>query len=129
MISDASSRSILLLEDEELVSAIAVQMLEFLGFETVLAEEGRQAVEEYRQRYQAGEPFYAVIMDLSIPGGIGGKEAVKEVLEINPDAVVIVSSGYSTDPIMTSPKDYGFTSAISKPFNLADLKKVLLASH
>ena len=64
-------------------------------------------------------------MDLTIPGGMGGKDAVQEILKINPDAKIIVSSGYSNDPIMANFKDYGFCSAITKPYQLQDLSQVI----
>ena len=85
--------SILLLEDEDMVREIASEMLSFIGYEVVCATEGAQAIELYGERYHAGAPFTAVIMDLSIPNGMGGEEAVAEVLRIDPDAKVIVSSG------------------------------------
>ena len=115
------------MEDEELVSTIAIQMLEFLGYDSALALNGESAIEMYRERFDNGTPFNAVIMDLSIPGGMGGDEAVKEVLKIDPDAKVIVSSGNSHDPAMVNFREHGFSAAISKPFNVADLTRVLQA--
>ena len=117
--------SILLLEDEEMVREIASEMLSFIGYEVVCAEEGGQAIELYSERYRAGAPFTAVIMDLSIPDGMGGEEAVAEVLRIDPDAKVIVSSGYSYDPAMVDYRDYGFSGAIGKPYSIPDLDRIL----
>lgn len=117
------------MEDEELVSSIAMQMLDFIGYESVLAVDGDQAVNLYRERYSAGTPFSGVIMDLSIPGGKGGEQAVKEVLEINESAKVIVSSGYCDDPAMVEYDDYGFCAAISKPFNIQELTDILQVLH
>lgn len=113
------------MEDEELVSSIAMQMLDFIGYESVLAVDGDQAVTLYRERYSSGTPFSGVIMDLTIPGGKGGEQAVKEVLEINESAKVIVSSGYSDDPAMVEYDEYGFCAAISKPFNIQELTDIL----
>jgi two-component system cell cycle sensor histidine kinase/response regulator CckA len=73
----------------------------------------------------AGKPFNAVIMDLTIPGGMGGKEAVKKLFEIDPDAKVVVSSGYSTDPIMSEYKKYGFSAVITKPYSFSQMVKTL----
>lgn len=123
--SEKTTGCILILEDEEMVSEIAIQMLEHIGYDAVHAADGVEAVELYRQRFLAGTPFTAVIMDLSIPKGVGGAEAVKEVLKIDPQAKVIVSSGYTHDPVMTDYHSHGFSAAIAKPFSLADLSKVL----
>ena len=77
------------------------------------------------QAMKAGNPYDAVIMDLTIPGGMGGKEAVKKVLEIDPQAAVIVSSGYATDPIMSEFKKYGFKAVIAKPYSVKQLQETL----
>ena len=125
MAEEIKAGNILVMEDEELVSTIAIQMLEFIGYSASLAINGDAAIELYRESFQGDTPFTAVIMDLSIPGGMGGEEAVKEVLKIDPDAKVIVSSGNSHDPAMVKYRDFGFSAAISKPFNIADLTQVL----
>jgi len=113
------------MEDEDLVSSIAMQMLDFIGYKSVLSLDGKEAITLYCQHLEAGNPFTAVIMDLTIPGGMGGEEAVRELLKIDPSAKVIVSSGYSNDPAMVKFKDFGFCASISKPFNIQDLKTVL----
>ena len=113
------------MEDEELVSTIAMQMLEFIGYDSVLAVDGGEALELYQQRYRNGSPFNGVIMDLNIPGGMGGAQTVKELLKIDSSAKVIVSSGYSDDPAMVNYDEFGFCAAISKPFNIQDLSNVL----
>jgi len=73
----------------------------------------------------SGTPVDLTIMDLTIPGGMGGKEAVRKILAINSEAKVIVSSGYSNDPVMANFKDYGFRAVIVKPFQLMELRKIL----
>lgn len=118
-------RRILIMDDEEMIGEIACQMLEHLGYEGQHVKDGEAAVEEYTRCFQANEPYDVVIMDLTIPGGMGGKEAVTRVLEVDPQAKVLVSSGYSTDPIMTQYGDYGFTGVINKPFDLASIKGTL----
>lgn len=118
-------KKILVMDDEEMVGDIACQMLEYLGFEAIRVADGADAVKEYKKHQSEGIPFTAVIMDLNIPGGMGGKEAVGKVLSIDPEAKVFVSSGYSTDPIMVNYQDYGFTGGIAKPFDLAAMQQIL----
>ena len=82
-------------------------------------------MERYRQAQEAGETFDAVILDLTIPGGMGGKHTVTRLLALDPSAAVIVSSGYSNDPVMAEFRRYGFQGAVSKPYQLKDLSAVL----
>ena len=113
---------IMLMDDDEMVRGVVKEMLTMLGHEVVLAVDGQEAVEAFQK---ADPPIDLVIMDLTIPGGMGGQEAVQKILAINKDAKVIVSSGYSNDPIMASYKDYGFSAAIVKPFQLQILADVI----
>jgi CheY-like chemotaxis protein len=116
---------ILLMDDEERIRTVTGQILRMLGYEAEIAPNGQEAVEMYRQAMEAGVPFSAVILDLTIPGGMGGKEAIKKLLEIDPDVKAIVSSGYSNDPIMTRFREYGFSGIVAKPYRVAELKKAL----
>jgi CheY-like chemotaxis protein len=100
-------------------------MLEFMGYRVVHAEDGQQAIDLYKVALEAGHPPDIIIMDLTIPGGMGGQEAVGEILKINPKAKVIVSSGYSNDPILADYKKYGFRAAVVKPFEMKDLSSVI----
>lgn len=113
------------MDDEDMVGEIACQMLEFLGFEAMRVVDGIDAVAEYKKHKDDGRTFAAVIMDLTIPGGMGGEEAVAQILDIDSEAKVFVSSGYSTDPIMVNFKEYGFTGGIAKPFDLAAMQELL----
>ena len=117
---------ILVMDDEELVLDTAAALFDFMGFDVVKAENGEEAIRIYREEMDKN-PFSAVIMDLTIPGGMGGKEAVKEILKFDPDAVVIVSSGYSSDPVMAEFEQYGFKGRIKKPYNLEELGALLKA--
>ncbi len=99
---------IMVMDDEKLLRDVAKAMLNQMGHEVVLVQEGAAALEVYREHSESGEPIDIVIMDLTIPGGMGGKDAVKEMLAFDPCAKVIVSSGYSNDPIMTDCQKYGF---------------------
>jgi CheY-like chemotaxis protein len=123
--TEGKRKNILIMDDEEIVGDIARQMLVYLGYEVVLVKDGKEAVSRYKTQFDRGERFHAVIMDLTIPGGMGGKDAVSEILAVDPEAKVIVSSGYSNDPIMAHYKEYGFSAAIAKPFDLQSLKNIV----
>ncbi len=116
---------IMVMDDEELVLTVAEAMLTTLGQEVFLVWDGAEALKVYQEQMEKGAAIDAVIMDLTIPGGVGGKEAVQNILAIDPNARVIVSSGYSNDPIMANCKQYGFVTSLIKPFQLADLDKAL----
>ncbi len=121
----SSQIKIMIMDDEEMVRNVVKDMLVRLGHEVVLSANGEEAVKLYQESLNLGKPYGLVIMDPTIPGGMGGQEAVQEVLNIDPYAKVIVSSGYSNDPIMSDYKDYGFCSAIVKPYQLQELSKVI----
>jgi PAS domain S-box-containing protein len=112
---------ILVMDDEEIIRDVVGDILSNLGYEVDCAVEGNEAVELYRLAKESGKPFDAVIMDLTIAGGLGGKEAIEKLLDIDPGARVIVSSGYSNDPIMSDYKKYGFSGVIAKPYKAAEL--------
>jgi PAS domain S-box-containing protein len=119
------SGRVLVMDDDLAVRTVTEEMLRHMGYEVQCAEEGGQLVRLYRQAYEEGHPFDLVIMDLTIPGGMGGGEAVARVLAINPQAPVVVSSGYSNDPIMGDFKRYGFRAVLRKPFDFNDLSHVI----
>lgn len=112
---------IMIMDDEEMVRDITRVMLETLGHEVVLACDGEEAIALFTRYRDEGNPLDVIIMDLTIPGGMGGKEAVGKILAIDPAARVIVSSGYSGDPVMANCQEYGFAVAMGKPFLLQDL--------
>lgn len=123
--NEPSKLKILIMDDEEIVQNVAKAMLIALGHEVVIAEDGAEAIKLYHEGINSGQPINLGIMDLTIPGGMGGRDAIREVLSIDANAKIIVSSGYSNDPIMANYKDYGFCAAIAKPFQLRDLSKVI----
>lgn len=117
--------TVLVMDDDEQVRTIASAMLSHLGCTVLLAEDGEQALAIYRAHMDKGLSIRAVIMDLTIPGGMGGREAVRELLKIDPAARVIVSSGYSTDPVMAHYGAHGFRGAIVKPYQLKELSRTI----
>lgn len=116
---------ILVMDDEEVVRTTTRAMLEVLGHPVETARDGTEMLARYREAVAAGRPFRLVIMDLTIPGGMGGLEALRELLALDPGARAIVSSGYSSDPVMADPGAYGFAGVIPKPYCLADLERIL----
>ncbi len=116
---------ILIMDDQEMLHEVAEAMLEELGFQTVHADDGIEAIEKYRQAKFGTEQIDLIIMDLTIPGGMGGKEAVQKILSLDADAKVIVCSGYSNDSVMSQYEEYGFKAALSKPYDLDDLEKTI----
>ena len=116
---------ILIMDDESMIRDMLKQMLEHQGHEVVLAQNGHEAISLYQEYFKSGRSIDIIIMDLTIPNGMGGKDAVQEILRINPEAKVIVASGYSNDPIMANYRDYGFKASIIKPFQLAELNKTI----
>jgi PAS domain S-box-containing protein len=116
---------ILIMDDEEMIRNISKKMLRRLGHEVDTVEGGRQAIKAYRQAMAAGRCYDLVIMDLTIPGGMGGKEAATELLALDPNASLLVSSGYSNDPVMADFAAYGFAGVIAKPFLMEDLSRTV----
>jgi CheY-like chemotaxis protein len=116
---------IMVMDDEEIVRDVARAMLTKMGHEVVLANDGLEAINLYKAAAKSSEPIHLTIMDLTIPGGMGGKDAVQEILAIAPDAKVLVSSGYSNDPILSSYEKYGFCGVVVKPYQLQELSKIV----
>jgi len=116
---------ILIVDDEEAIRALVEFTLERLGYQVTQAESALEGVEIYRQKLDAGERFDAVILDLTLPGGMGGKEALKKLIEIDPTVNAIVSSGYAMDATMSRYQDFGFRGVIAKPYEAAELGKIV----
>jgi CheY-like chemotaxis protein len=113
------------MDDEEDIREVASSILTLLGYQVETAENGSQAIEKYKAAIASQRPFTAVIMDLTIPGGMGGEEAVERLLAIDLKAKVIISSGHIGKPIMSNYKDHGFAGAIAKPYNAVELGEAL----
>jgi signal transduction histidine kinase/ActR/RegA family two-component response regulator len=118
-------KKVLLMDDEEIVRNITGEMLAHLGYHVEFAKDGVEAIELYKRSKQTGNPFNAVILDLTIPGGMGGEEAIQKLREIDPQIKAIVTSGYSHDPVMTNFGEYGFSGVISKPYKIEKLDRNL----
>jgi signal transduction histidine kinase/CheY-like chemotaxis protein len=116
---------VLVMDDEPDILNFSHVALERLGYEAESARDGAEAIRRYSEAREAGRPFAAVIMDLTIPGGMGGKEAIKYLLEVDPEAIAIVSSGYSNDPVMAEFAKYGFRGMVAKPYEIHQLAGVL----
>ena len=116
---------ILIMDDQELVRETLGSMLTHLGHVSIMAVDGKEAVEQYRNSLASQNSVDLIIMDLTIPGGMGGEEAVKAILNIDPEARVIVSSGYSNNPVMANYSQYGFRSAVVKPYKLEEVRRAI----
>lgn len=123
--SETHDGNILIMDDEKAVREVVGMMLNHLGYNVSYAGGGSEALELYIKAMESGWTFDAVIMDLTIPGGMGGRDAVKKFLEIDPDVKAIVSSGYSNDTVMADYKEYGFKAIIAKPYSIEELSRVL----
>ena len=108
-----------------LLLEVLTEILERLGYEAGRALNGNDAVQCYREALEQGRRYDLVIMDLTVPGGMGGREAMEELLKIDPEVLGIVSSGYSHDPVMERFMDYGFCARIAKPYRIEELSRVL----
>jgi len=116
---------ILAMDDEEMIRDLIQSMLHRMGYEVELAKDGKEAIGLYQDALDAGKPFDAVILDLTVPGAMGGKEAIARLYEVDAKVKAIVSSGYSVDPVMSNYKKYGFCAVVEKPFNLQKLGTTL----
>jgi PAS domain S-box-containing protein len=116
---------ILVMDDEEMVREVLGRMLARLGYEAEFARDGGEAIEMFVKAQESGQAFAAVILDLTVPGGMGGKEALGKLLEIDPQVKAIVSSGYSDDPVMADCQKYGFSGVVAKPYKISELGKIL----
>jgi PAS domain S-box-containing protein len=121
----AGGGRILLMDDEASILQLGRKVLEATGYSVEVAADGAEALKAYRRAHKAKKPFDAVILDLTVPGGMGGVETVREILKLDPSARVLVSSGYSNDPVMTDYRQYGFAGVLTKPYNTAEITRAL----
>jgi DNA-binding NtrC family response regulator len=115
---------ILVMDDEDLVRIVAGKMLEFLGYEVVLAREGREAISLFQSHRSSGNPFDAVVLDLVVPGGLDGRSTLAELLRIDPNTKGVISSGYG-DAAPAGTASEGQVATIAKPYELKKLGETL----
>lgn len=121
-----ASARILVMDDEEMVRNVIEAMLLEMGIEGEFVVEGKEAIAAYRDSLENGNPYDIVITDLTIPGGMGGQETAQEILKINPEASLVATSGYATDPVLSHYQDYGYKGIAVKPFRYEDLQNVIV---
>lgn len=116
---------VLFMDDEEPIRVMTETLLGKLGLNTTVAADGGEAVKQFALAHMTGKPFDVVIMDLTVPGAMGGAAAMQEILKLDPKARGIVSSGYSSDPVMANYKEHGFRGSVPKPYRVADFARTL----
>ena len=122
---ESSLGKILIMDDEEAIRNLICDLLSMMGYQTQVSRDGGECIDLYKQALDSGQPFDVVILDLTVPGGMGGEEAIKRLREIDPAVKAIVSSGYSDAPIMSEHEKYGFREVIAKPYDVVELCRVL----
>jgi PAS domain S-box-containing protein len=118
---------ILVMDDEETILSVVVDMLTHLGYQTETAKDGNEVLALYSETMETGEPYDAVMLDLTIPGGMGGEETIKHLLEMDPAVKAIVVSGYANAQIMSDFHSFGFSGVLAKPYNIESLKNAVAA--
>lgn len=116
---------ILVMDDERIILQVSGKMIEDLGYEVEYALNGDEAIQHFSEAQNSGTPFDAVIMDITIRGGMGGEDTLQRLIGIDPEVNAIASSGYTDSPILSDFKKYGFNAIINKPYTLHDLSHVL----
>jgi DNA-binding NtrC family response regulator len=116
---------ILVMDDEAMIRNLAGNILKRLGYEPAFALNGEEAIALYKEALDTGIPFDAVILDLTVKGGMGGKETIQELVSIDPGVRGIVSSGYANDPGVTNYRDFGFCAVMAKPYRVKEIGEQL----
>ena len=123
--SSVRTGTVLLMDDEPLIRDVCGELIRTLGYEVLVAVNGEETIGKYKLAMQMGSPFDVVILDLTIRGGMGGAETVRKLLEIDPEAKVVASSGYSDDSVVSKHKEQGFKAFLKKPYSIDNVREVL----
>jgi CheY-like chemotaxis protein len=116
---------VLLMDDEQIILDVTGEILKFLNYDFMSARDGLTAIDLYKKEKAAGSPFDIVILDLSVPNGMGGKETIEQLRNVDPDIKAVVSSGYTNDPVVRDFSYYGFCERLTKPYNIKEMKNLL----
>lgn len=116
---------VLLMDDDELVRVVGRGLFGKFGYEVDTVSDGAEAIQAFRKADAAGRPYDIVVLDLTVPGGMGGEECLKRLLGLDPTVVAVVSSGYSNDPVMAEFQRFGFKGILQKPYRVEDIQHLL----
>jgi len=116
---------VLVMDDEQIILDMTREVLKFLDYDVMFAKDGQAAIDLYTLEKSAGAPFDVVILDLSVPSGLGGRETIVELRKIDPGVKAVISSGYSDDPAVRDFSNHGFDEKLTKPYKIHDLKNML----
>jgi CheY-like chemotaxis protein len=120
-----SKGKILLMDDEQIILDVTHEVLKFLNYDVMSARDGLTALDLYKQEKAAGSPFDIVILDLSVSSGLGGKETIELLRNVDPAVKAVISSGYTNDPVVQDFSHYGFSERLTKPYNIHEMKNLL----
>ena len=120
--------TVLVMDDQEMLREVATAMLEDMGYRVLAAEDGEQAISTYRQALHDGEPIQLLILDLTVPGGMGGAECARRIRQLDSEARMLVCSGHAADAILAQYPEHGFCGAISKPYVFEELARAVQAA-
>jgi len=121
----APGASVLVMDDEEVIRTLAHEVLEHKGYRVTSCITGEEAIQRYREAYDSGSPYLAAILDLTVPGGIGGEEVARQILAIDPVASLILSSGHTEDSVVREFKEHGFCATAAKPYDAGEIVRIL----
>ncbi|MBL7033617.1 MAG: response regulator [Candidatus Delongbacteria bacterium] len=116
---------VLLMDDELDIQEVVSELLTIQGYEVVCVRDGREALTSYLEAMQSGQPFSAVVLDLTVDNGMGGEETIRKLLEVDPEVRAVVSSGFANEPAMINFRQHGFQARVAKPYRVEELDQAL----